>query len=1061
LALGVAGVVLAVYLRTLSPTTDIADSLEFQVVARDLGFAHPPGYPLYIVLGKLFTLLPAGDIAYRMNLFSAVAAAAAAGMVYVVAARLTRCPPAAVAAALTFAFAPAVWSLAVITEVYALNVLIVATVIYGLVRWTEAVAAARRAPGWLWLATLAFTLGTMHHLTIIFVAPVMVGAVLLNDPRLLTRPRAVAGLAGAVALGWTPALYFFIRSPEVAGRRMAVIEVVRYVTAHSYSGLFRPDWPIRDPSRWLMLRYELMTQFDGLMVALILSGLVWMIRRRAQWALWLGVTFGLYTAFRLGYNAWDGWVVLLPAHVIAAIGLAAGCAGVGGWLAGRADGPRSRLRATAVWTLVLLLPVVQVWRNGRTSDMSGGWAEYPIGPQVLALDLPPGASIITDPQLGSALLYPRLFQGARPDVRVLYGDAPSGRRLLEDPTAADGPVYLLGLTPDADRSYHPGSLGPLVELGERPRLDPGPIPRQVALPGLGTEGPLELLGFTLDPGGAGTVLAGDAVRPGGTLGVTLFWRAPPTVSGDYVVRLRLVRDGVPLPGDIGGRPVAGFYPTARWTPHEVVPDYHVLSIDPTALPGGYDLEVALDRVVNAASGSVTDAVGGAGASGATDGARPILPPPSDRVAWRRLGRIDVEAAGPELATRVNQSVRADWVGGIRLLGYDAPAAVRPGDPVDLVLFWRRTGPAPAERVILRVDGGAAGSDEVTLPGADGWQEGRVIATRHRLTTPASAEDGPLPVRLRLSAAGHVLSHRPAKGLWWRESDFQLTSVQVRAKLVGLDAPAVFSDGIRLVGIERPSVLHPGQRLLVGLTWEAYAPPARRYKVSLQLVDARQGRRANEDREILHGTRPTSTWRQGDLFRDVMPLDVPDDLPPGGYQLEVVLYDQETRGRLPLLDARGRPAADRVAFGVVVAPDSLPAVLRPSRAVFGGEIALRGYSMSPGPTIAPGDTLTVTLRWEALHRPSHDYTLFAHLLHWDVLVTQWDGQPFGGVFPTGAWPVGQPLDVPVTLVVPPDLAPGEYHLAVGWYDLRTGRRLAVAGGGADGVADEVGIGVWVR
>ena len=61
-----------VYLFTLSPTVGLEDSGEFIAVVASLGVAHPSGYPLYVVLGKLFTLLiPFGDIAWRVNLFSA------------------------------------------------------------------------------------------------------------------------------------------------------------------------------------------------------------------------------------------------------------------------------------------------------------------------------------------------------------------------------------------------------------------------------------------------------------------------------------------------------------------------------------------------------------------------------------------------------------------------------------------------------------------------------------------------------------------------------------------------------------------------------------------------------------------------------------------------------------------------------------------------------------------------------------------------------------------------------------------------------------------------------
>ncbi len=63
----------AVYRYTLAPSvaTVFDDSLEMQLVAFRLGIAHPTGYPLYTLLGKLFTLLPLNDVAFRVNLMSA------------------------------------------------------------------------------------------------------------------------------------------------------------------------------------------------------------------------------------------------------------------------------------------------------------------------------------------------------------------------------------------------------------------------------------------------------------------------------------------------------------------------------------------------------------------------------------------------------------------------------------------------------------------------------------------------------------------------------------------------------------------------------------------------------------------------------------------------------------------------------------------------------------------------------------------------------------------------------------------------------------------------------
>jgi hypothetical protein len=52
-----------------------ADSGEFQLAGAVLGIAHPPGYPLYTMLARLFTLIPVGSAAYRINLFGAVCGA--------------------------------------------------------------------------------------------------------------------------------------------------------------------------------------------------------------------------------------------------------------------------------------------------------------------------------------------------------------------------------------------------------------------------------------------------------------------------------------------------------------------------------------------------------------------------------------------------------------------------------------------------------------------------------------------------------------------------------------------------------------------------------------------------------------------------------------------------------------------------------------------------------------------------------------------------------------------------------------------------------------------------
>ena len=136
------------YLRTLAPGLLFGDSAEFQMAAWLGGFVHPTGYPLYLLLGYVWThLLTAGDPAWRMNLLSAVWGGVASGLVYLLAHRIVAlwlrpgegASPAvrlaALFAALAFAVTPTFWAQAVIAEVYTLNTAFVAAVLLGLTTW--------------------------------------------------------------------------------------------------------------------------------------------------------------------------------------------------------------------------------------------------------------------------------------------------------------------------------------------------------------------------------------------------------------------------------------------------------------------------------------------------------------------------------------------------------------------------------------------------------------------------------------------------------------------------------------------------------------------------------------------------------------------------------------------------------------------------------------------------------------------------------------------------------------------------------------------------------------
>src|SRR5438093_9201240 len=75
---------LLLYSWTLAPTVTLTDSGELIVVAHGLGVAHPPGFPLWVILAHLASLVPLGNIAARINFSSALFAALASAMLTLV-----------------------------------------------------------------------------------------------------------------------------------------------------------------------------------------------------------------------------------------------------------------------------------------------------------------------------------------------------------------------------------------------------------------------------------------------------------------------------------------------------------------------------------------------------------------------------------------------------------------------------------------------------------------------------------------------------------------------------------------------------------------------------------------------------------------------------------------------------------------------------------------------------------------------------------------------------------------------------------------------------------------
>ncbi len=141
-----------VYFRTLAPTVSFWDCGEFISCAYIMGVPHPPGAPLYLLLGRIFSLIPwTADIGMRVNIISAISSALTIMLTYLIVVQLVRLwrgnpqthtdrfilYTAGIIGSLGFAFTDTVWFNAVEAEVYAISLFFTAIVVWLILVWNE------------------------------------------------------------------------------------------------------------------------------------------------------------------------------------------------------------------------------------------------------------------------------------------------------------------------------------------------------------------------------------------------------------------------------------------------------------------------------------------------------------------------------------------------------------------------------------------------------------------------------------------------------------------------------------------------------------------------------------------------------------------------------------------------------------------------------------------------------------------------------------------------------------------------------------------------------------
>src|SRR6266550_664252 len=202
-AVAVAAAAGILYFLTAARDIVVGDSPELITAAATLGVAHAPGYPLFTILGHLFSLVPFGSLPFRVNLLSVVCDGLAIGVVYFTAFRLTRSQLAAAVAALLLAVDPIFWEWSLAAEVFPLNNLLAAVLILLLVSWHQQSERSAFLIAAFFVAGLALT----NHQTIVLLGPAFGFILWRRRSFLLARPSLLAIGAAVFVVGLLPYLY--------------------------------------------------------------------------------------------------------------------------------------------------------------------------------------------------------------------------------------------------------------------------------------------------------------------------------------------------------------------------------------------------------------------------------------------------------------------------------------------------------------------------------------------------------------------------------------------------------------------------------------------------------------------------------------------------------------------------------------------------------------------------------------------------------------------------------------------------------------------------------------
>lgn len=836
-------IALAVYWATLAHDVLPADAGEFQLAAALLGVAHPPGYPLYTLVGHLFIrLIPWGNPAYRLNLLSAILAAGTlvlvARAVRLWASRLGATPLVALtgglAAALTLGTATTFWAQATIANVRTPAVFFAALALYALARCAVAVEARDKNRALLLLA-LALGLGGGHYPPLAFVAVFFILYLLLTAPHLIVQPRRwwKPALVGLVAF-LVPLAYLPIRGAMGAVLAPPGLDTLRGFLWHFTAGGFSGDMfafanAVMLPHRLALIPTLFRFQFNLALLIAALLGLVDLAWRDWRIFVLLAGSLALHTFVTITYRAPQTVEYLMPAYLPIAIAV--------GLLPALCSRPST--------SVPLFLCALALW-----AGLLNGWVHAPSYIELTCTSstrqtaqpfletAPADARILADWHWAMPLMYLQQVEGLRPDVEVRYVWPVAGmdygavwrQRVAE---AMPGQAILL-------TSFHEFPGYTTEPWGAGFLIRPHPVTEALA--------PLTPVGATF---GDAVQVVGYSRRPerlvpGRATEFTLAWKPIRALERVPSFTLRLVDES----GTVLAQADQSL--NADVAPGETRFERLVLPLYPTLAPASYRVTLGVY--------TVTDA-----------GFKNLTTPEGESVTTLTALQLDPLTRPPFTLHR--QSV--PFTAGPTFVGVDYDRSV--SDVLRIYLRWK--GPTGGQSIYIQ-------DASVSLPPipANAYQ---TVA----LDLPGYAGE---PLWLALIDEGQV---QMAAGPWgWAIRRIRLPAPSPRARFVSL------GDEMAVIGV-RAHPANPGATMAVDVTLVSLRPLESDDATSVRLTGDEGRWLGSHDGQPGLGGVPTLKWIRGSRVTDRHLVRIPSDFSGDAISATLVAYERFREAVIPPLDER--------------------------------------------------------------------------------------------------------------------------------------------------------------